>query len=59
MKSDIFNMRMSSVTKDMLDKLSLFYNLSASATVDYIIAKEYRTRENQIKTALKLKEENE
>lgn len=42
MKRTAFYMRMSEETKDDLDRVAKHYNLSASATVDMLIAKETR-----------------
>lgn len=42
MKKEIFQMRISKETREHLDKLAKYYNLSASATVDMLIAKEMR-----------------
>ena len=40
LKKEIFQMRISKETRTDLDRLAKHYNLSASATVDMLIAKE-------------------
>lgn len=49
MKKIIFQMRMSEKTKANLERLKKHYNLSASATVDMLIAKETRLIDKQRK----------
>lgn len=47
MKKETFQMRMSEDTRADLDKVAKHYNLSASATVDMLIAKETRLIEQR------------
>lgn len=49
MKKETFQMRMSEDTRADLNKVAKHYNLSASATVDMLIAKETRLIEKQRK----------
>ena len=47
LKKETFQMRISKDTRADLDKVAKHYNLSASATVDMLIAKETRLIEKQ------------
>ena len=47
MKKEVFQMRMSEETRADLDKVAKHYNLSASAAVDMLIAKETRLIDKQ------------
>lgn len=47
MKKETFQMRMSKNTRADLDRVAKYYNLSASAAVDMLIAKETRLIEKQ------------
>ena len=49
MKKETFQMRMSEETRTDLDRVAKHYNLSASATVDMLIAKEKRLIDKQRK----------
>lgn len=49
MKKEVFQMRMSEETRANLDRVAKHYNLSASATVDMLIAKETRLIDKQRK----------
>lgn len=49
LKKETFQMRMSKETRTDLDGVAKHYNLSASATVDMLIAKETRLIEKQRK----------
>ena len=49
MKEKIFQMRISNNTRTDLDRVAKHYNLSASATVDMLIAKETRLIDKQRK----------
>ena len=49
MKEKIFQMRISKDTRADLNRVAKHYNLSASATVDMLIAKETRLIDNQRK----------
>ena len=49
MKKETFQMRISEGTRADLDKVAKHYNLSASATVDMLIAKETRLIDKQRK----------
>ena len=42
MKKEKFQMRISEETREDLDRIAKHYNLSASATIDMLIAKEKR-----------------
>lgn len=46
-KKETFQMRMSEETRVDLDRVAKYYNLSASATVDMLIAKEKRLIDKQ------------
>ena len=48
-KKNIFQMRISKDTRADLDRVAKHYNLSASATVDMLIAKETRLIDKQRK----------
>lgn len=49
LKKETFQMRMSEETRADLDRVAKHYNLSASATVDMLIAKETRLIDKQRK----------
>ena len=49
MKKEKFQMRISEETREDLDRIAKHYNLSASATVDMLIAKETRLIDKQRK----------
>lgn len=49
LKKETFQMRMSKDTRSDLDRVAKHYNLSASATVDMLIAKETRLIDRQRK----------
>ena len=49
MKKETFQMRISKDTRADLDRVAKHYNLSASATVDMLIAKETRLIDKQRK----------
>ena len=49
MKKETFQMRISKGTREDLDRVSKHYNLSASATVDMLIAREARLIDKQRK----------
>ena len=49
LKKETFQMRISEDTRADLDRVAKHYNLSASATVDMLIAKETRLIEKQRK----------
>lgn len=49
MKKETFQMRISKETRADLDRVAKHYNLSASATVDMLIAKETRLIDKQRK----------
>ena len=49
MKKEKFQMRISEETREDLDRIAKHYNLSASATIDMLIAKEKRLIDKQRK----------
>lgn len=49
MKKEKFQMRISEETREYLDRIAKHYNLSASATIDMLIAKEKRLIDKQRK----------
>ena len=49
LKKEVFQMRISEETRENLDRVAKHYNLSASATVNMLIAKETRLIDKQRK----------